>query len=105
MNTADLKKNSYILSHIEDELPHLSPNHQNDITGILHKYPNVSSDKPGLVRSVEHDIELMPNVQPIHQAPYRLNLHKLEIMKKEVDYFIKIWLKWTEYVKLVILVK
>ncbi|XP_068229691.1 uncharacterized protein [Palaemon carinicauda] len=46
-------------------------------------------DTPGLVRSLQHDVVLKPNAQPIRQAPYRLSPQKAEAVRKEVSYMLE----------------
>ena len=86
---ANLKNNSCILADLAHYLTHLTPTQQDDIHTLLNKYPMVVTDRPGLCKTTEHDIKLIDLVNPIRQAPYRLNPHKFEIMKKEVDYLLE----------------
>ena len=89
VDPAVLKQNSHIYSNLPDYVPHLTLEQQNELHSLLHKHHIVFTDKPGICKTVSHDIELMPNVSPIRQSPYRLNPHKLAIMKKEVDYLLE----------------
>ena len=58
-----------------------------EIRCLLHEFPEVMSDTPGLTDVIEHDVELIDE-RPIKQHPYCLNPVKAEIVKKEIDYML-----------------
>ncbi|XP_068235718.1 uncharacterized protein [Palaemon carinicauda] len=60
-----------------------------DIKDLFIEHPSIFKDIPGLVRSLQHDVVLKPNAQPIRQAPYRLNPQKAEAVRKEVSYMLE----------------
>lgn len=81
--------NSGIMNNIKDYFCDLEPEQEADLVRLLHQFPSVISDTPGLCNYIEHDINLLSSCQaPIRQAPYKVHPHKREIMEKEVNYLI-----------------
>lgn len=81
--------NSDILNDIDNYFFDVSPEQKADLVQLLHKFPSVTSDSPGLCNYMKHDIKLISSCQaPIRQAPYKLHPHKKKIMEKEVEYLL-----------------
>ena len=80
--------NSQVLADFDKTVSSLNPNQTNQVKSLLLRYPNVTSDNPGLTNLMQHDVELTDET-PIRQHPYRLNPLKAEIVKREVDYMIR----------------
>ncbi|XP_068205369.1 uncharacterized protein [Palaemon carinicauda] len=68
---------------------HLNAQEATDIKDLFKEHPSIFKDTPGLVRSLQHDVVLKPNAQPIRQAPYRLSPQKAEAVRKEVCYMLE----------------
>ena len=80
--------NSQVLADFEETVGYLNLGQTNQIKSLLMRYPNVSSDTPGLTNLIQHDVELTVET-PIRQHPYRLNPLKAEIVKREVGYMVQ----------------
>ena len=63
------KNNSRFLCDFEEEVPHLICDQVREICSLLHSYPDIIKDTPGLTDLIEHDVELT-NETPIRQHPY-----------------------------------
>lgn len=72
------------------DLPrHLNIKPDDDMITLISQYPSITSDVPGSYNILAHDIGLInPNIKPIRQTPYRLNLHEAKIMESEVQYLL-----------------
>ncbi|XP_068246727.1 uncharacterized protein [Palaemon carinicauda] len=82
-------ENSNILCNPDSLFKHLNAQEATDIKDLFREHPSIFKDTPGLVRSLQHDVVLKPNAQPIRQAPYRLNPQKAEGVRKEVSYMLE----------------
>ncbi|XP_068205388.1 uncharacterized protein [Palaemon carinicauda] len=82
-------ENSKILCNPDSLFKHLNAQEATDIKDLFKEHPSISKDTPGLVRSLQHDVVLKPNAQPIRQAPYRLSPQKAEAVRKEVSYMLE----------------
>ncbi|XP_068250710.1 uncharacterized protein [Palaemon carinicauda] len=81
--------NSKIFCIPDSLFKHLNPQEATDIKDLFKEHPSIFKDTPGLVRSLQHDVVLKPNAQPIRQAPYRLSPQKAEAVRKEVSYMLE----------------
>ncbi|XP_068206183.1 uncharacterized protein [Palaemon carinicauda] len=63
-------ENSKILCNPDSLFKHLNAQEATDIKDLFKEHPPIVKDTPGLVRSLQHDVVLKPNAQPIRQAPY-----------------------------------
>ncbi|XP_068215900.1 uncharacterized protein [Palaemon carinicauda] len=82
-------ENSKILCNPDSLFKHLNAQEATDIKDLFKEHPSIFKDTPGLVRSLQHDVVLKPNAQPIRQAPYRLSPQKAEAVRKEVSYMLE----------------
>ncbi|XP_068208702.1 uncharacterized protein [Palaemon carinicauda] len=82
-------ENSKILCNPDSLFKHLNAQEATDIKDLFIEHPTIFKDTPGLVRSLQHDVVLKPNAQPIRQTPYRLNPRKAEAVRKEVSYMLE----------------
>ncbi|XP_068235754.1 uncharacterized protein [Palaemon carinicauda] len=82
-------ENSKILCNPDSLFKHLKAQEATDIKDLFKEHPSIFKDTPGLVRSLQHDVVLKPNAQPIRQAPYRLSPQKAEAVRKEVSYMLE----------------
>ena len=57
--------NSYWLSDITNYMTQLSSTQVHDISSLLTKLPQVTTDLPGTCKFMNHDIELLPGTRPI----------------------------------------
>ena len=80
--------NSEILCNLNKYFSHLSPHQSRDLKTLIHSFPSVFKDTPGLVSCVQHNVVLKPDAKPIRQPPYRLNPQKAELVKQEVKYML-----------------
>ncbi len=80
--------NSDILSSLESKVDHLKPHQQHEIVDLIKNHESLFPDTPSICTVAQHDIVLQPGTQPIKQHPYRLNPHKQEHLKKEIDYML-----------------
>lgn len=79
--------NSDALTHLDDKLSHLSVDEREQVVHLIHQFPNLFSDIPGLTSAAVHDIDVN-GAQPIKQLPYRINRVKLEAVKQEIEYML-----------------
>ncbi|XP_068224808.1 uncharacterized protein [Palaemon carinicauda] len=82
-------ENSKILCNPDSLFKHLNAQEATDIKDLFKEHPSIFKDTPGLVRSLQHDVVLKPNAQPIRQAPNRLSPQKAEAVRKEVSYMLE----------------
>jgi hypothetical protein len=68
-----------------EKLSHLSLDQQVELLGVLDRFPEVFSEKPGLLSVVEHEIRVDPSFQPQRLHAYRVP----EALKEEVGRQIK----------------
>lgn len=79
--------NSEILFNLEVHLSYLElPNHS-DVTGLINKHHVLFSDVPIRTNVLKHNIVV--DVAPIKQHPYRVNLGKHHVLCKEDDYMLQ----------------
>lgn len=81
-------QNSTILSQLYNYLAYLPEDQKQSLAQLFNKYPMLFSDVPGRTSMITHDIDV-GNSPPIKQHPYRVNPHKREIMKQEVEYLLQ----------------
>ncbi len=65
------------LSYLHDQ--------RSSVIELTRKYPGLFHDVPSQTTVVSHDIDV-GECPPIKQHPYRVNPHKRQLMKNEVDY-------------------
>ncbi|XP_068204237.1 uncharacterized protein [Palaemon carinicauda] len=82
-------ENSKILCNPDSLFKHLNAQEATDMKDLFKEHPSIFKDTPGLVLSLQHDVVLKPNAQPIRQAPYRLSPQKAEAVRKEVSYMLE----------------
>ncbi|XP_068237354.1 uncharacterized protein [Palaemon carinicauda] len=82
-------ENSKILCNPDSLFKHLNAQEATDIKDLFKEHPSIFKDTPGLVRSLQHDVVLKPNAQPIRQAPYRLSPQKAEAVRKEISHMLE----------------
>ena len=75
-------ENSTIISNFKDHVIHLSKDQYHELVNLLHSYPEITRDEPGLTDLLEHDVELTDE-KPIRQHPYRLNLRRSLVLKRK----------------------
>ncbi|KAM9456054.1 retrovirus-related Pol polyprotein from transposon 17.6 [Clarias gariepinus] len=80
--------NSAVLSDLDSYLAHLPENQRADIVQLIRKYDHLFSDVPRQTTILTHDIDVGDS-PPIKQHPYRVNPHKREIMKSEIEYLLQ----------------
>lgn len=80
-------QNSIVLNQLDDYLAYLPQGQKESLVQLFNQYPMLFSDVPGRTSVITHDIDI-GNCSPIKQHPYRDNPQKLEIMKREVEYFL-----------------
>lgn len=81
-------QNSAVLDDLSAHLAHLPELQRRDIVSLIEKYPTLFSDVPSQTNVLCHDIDV-GNSPPIKQHSYRVNPHKCEVMRAEVDYLVK----------------
>ena len=67
-----------------DHLRHLYVSERAYILEVVHQFPELFGDVPWQTQVIEHDIDAGNSV-PIKQHPYRINLVKQSVLKKEVE--------------------
>ncbi len=77
--------NSAFLSNLELYLSYLHDDQRSSVIELIRKYPALFHDVPSQTTVVSHDIDV-GECPPIKQHPYRVNPHKRQLMKNEVDY-------------------
>ena len=80
--------NSEILSNLDNHFSHLSYHQSQDLKRLIHRYPSIFKDTPGLVSCVNHNVVLKPDAKPVRQPPYRMNPQRAEMVKQEVKYML-----------------
>ncbi|KAL0153620.1 hypothetical protein M9458_051100, partial [Cirrhinus mrigala] len=80
--------NSAVLSDLDSYLAHLPENQRTGIVQLIGKYDHLFSDVSHQTTILTHDIDVGDS-PPIKQHPYRVNPHKREIMKSEVEYLLQ----------------
>ncbi|XP_026109534.1 uncharacterized protein LOC113081799 [Carassius auratus] len=80
--------NSAVLNDLDAYLAHLPNDQRTDIIELMSRYPTLFSDIPSQTTVLMHDIDVGSSA-PIKQHPYRVNPHKREIMKSEVEYLLQ----------------
>lgn len=80
--------NSAILANLPSHLSYLSVSQCNDIVELIFNYPTLFNDVPSQTNVLKHDIEVGQST-PIKQHPYRVNPHKRQAMKDEVNYLVQ----------------
>ena len=81
--------NSEILEKLDVYLNHLIPSHILQMKILLQDFADICKDVPQRCAVIQHDIELLPNTNPIRQNYYRVSEDKRRIMKEEVSYLLK----------------
>jgi len=71
----------FVLDHLE--LEQIEQLHK-----LLSSFSDIFYDKPGHTKLCDHKIELQLGTKPIRLPPYRLNAHKSELIRKELDLLI-----------------
>lgn len=72
------------LENTEEELSHLSPSQQVDVTNLLLRYRGVLSDTPQVSDLPAYTINLTSN-KPIQQTAFRVSPEKREIIRQHVN--------------------
>jgi len=86
---ANLKlNNSDILTNLGQKLNHLLPSEQRQLRKLIGKYKHLFPDVPSRTNAIFHDVDV-GDASPIKQHPYRVNIVKLEQMRKEVKYMLE----------------
>ncbi|XP_076032460.1 uncharacterized protein LOC143020182 [Oratosquilla oratoria] len=80
--------NSHILGNLVPYLSHLTNEHANDVTEIIHKYDSLFKDVSGICNIATHDVKLVPGSSPIRHNPYRIHPQKREQMRSEVNFLL-----------------
>lgn len=80
--------NSEILNNLEEKLVHLTTIQQSQIANLLIKFPPLCSDRMGICRMVEHDVDLLEGTRPIKQAPYRVGPVRREKLQRAVQFLL-----------------
>ena len=75
------------LRDLTNKLSHLSTSEGEEIAAPITEFSDLFSDVPGKTNCVHHHVDVGDAV-PIKQNPYRVNPHKLEFLKKELDYML-----------------
>jgi len=66
-------------------LDHLEPEHRNQLRQVLNTFRDIFQDRPGKTKLCKHSIELQPGTKPIRLSPYRVNPHKAELIRRELE--------------------
>uniref|UniRef100_A0A8C2BUT8 Gypsy retrotransposon integrase-like protein 1 n=1 Tax=Cyprinus carpio TaxID=7962 RepID=A0A8C2BUT8_CYPCA len=80
--------NSAVLNDLDAYLAHLPNDQRTDIIELMSRYLTLFSDIPSQTTVLMHDIDV-GNSAPTKQHSYRVNPHKREIMKSEVEYLLQ----------------
>lgn len=81
--------NSHTLSNFEYYCSELENKPCKEIKSLLSKYPEITTDRPGLCTIMSHDISLTEECKsPIRLPPYKLNPAKTALLKQEVQYLL-----------------
>uniref|UniRef100_A0A1A8G0P7 ribonuclease H n=1 Tax=Nothobranchius korthausae TaxID=1143690 RepID=A0A1A8G0P7_9TELE len=80
--------NSEALSNLSSSLGHLASSQQEELSHLIHSFPELFSDVPSQTHLITHDISLTDSV-PVRMHPYRASPLKRELMKKEVTYLLE----------------
>lgn len=79
-------RNFEVLEEITGQVS-LSDNEQKQFLQLMDKYENIFSDKPGLIRNLECQIQIKPG-EPIYQRPYPIPMSKTEKMDRDIKRMI-----------------
>ena len=80
-------RNSHILANFKLKVQHLSTSRQAQLFSLINEFADAFPDVPKQTTLTLHDVEV-GDACPIKQHPYRINLLKLEVMTKEVEYML-----------------
>ena len=80
--------NSEILKNLETNLSNLTSTERMEMGQLLKHFQQVFGEVPKCTTCICHDVDV-GEASPIKQHLYRVNLMKLEQMRKEVDYMLK----------------
>lgn len=80
--------NSVILKDLPSHFMHLTEVQRQDIVELIRAFPSLFNDIPTQTTVLQHDINV-ENAIPIKQHPYRVNITKRSVMKKEVEYLLE----------------
>ena len=69
-------------------LSHLEPERREQLQQLLSSFTDIFQDRPGRTSLCSHSIELQPDTKPIRLSPYRVNPHKAELIRRELDLMI-----------------
>lgn len=75
--------NSVVLSDLDRFFGHLLPEQAADIVSLVNQFSRIFSDAPGVTSVLVHDIDVGDAV-PVKQHPYRVNPHRLSLIRQEV---------------------
>ena len=89
ISTTPDTNNSAVIDQITDYFQHLTPDRRSQLQELLNEHKAVCADEPGICKTAEHDVELLPNTPPIRQQYYRVGPEKLRLMKEEVAYLLR----------------
>ena len=80
--------NSEIVSSLDKYFEHLTFDQSLQLEKLLLNFKSVCADTPGKCDVILHDVQLLPNTNPIRQPYYRIVGEKLQLMKREVQYLL-----------------
>ena len=66
------------------------PDQVAELRELLHKFPELTSDKVGCTDVVEHDVKV-GDAPPIRQQPYRVPLAMRHTMERELDKMLQLY--------------
>ena len=80
--------NSEILTNPEVKLGHLTAHQNEEVLQLMKEYTLIFPDVPKKTNAALHDV-IVGDALPIKQHPYRINLLKLQYMRKEIQYMLE----------------
>lgn len=80
--------NSDVLAKGGELVRHLLPTQGVEVMDLIHQFPDLFADLPGLTPLVTHNVDV-GKALPIKQHPYRLNPEKLAIVREEIAYMLE----------------
>nr|XP_054605867.1 uncharacterized protein LOC129166739 [Nothobranchius furzeri] len=80
--------NSEALSNLSSSLGHLTSSQQEELSHLIHSFPELFSDVSSQTHLITHDISLTDSV-PVRMHPDRASPMKRELMRKEVTYLLE----------------
>ena len=74
--------------NLQRELSHLIPEERNDMEKLLFEFRHLFPVLPSCTTCIFYDIEV-GSAQLCRQHPYRINLIKLQYLRKQIEYMLK----------------